>query len=194
MQGVLGRGAGIESTRADLAGLGRGARPAVWPELVDAGLLALHLPESAGGAGAGLTALAVVAEAAGEHLMPGPWLPSVLTSATLAVLADGHPALEELAAGATGALATGLQAHRTGVGFRLEGTSAPALGLPGAEHVLLAASDPDGVLLWFLVPAERLTVQVGGPVDLTRSIGQVQAPPEGLLLGPPSTAWRARWE
>ena len=54
-----------------------------WDVLVEQGLLALHLPEQFDGDGAGFVELAVVVEETGRGLLPGPLLPTVLTSAVV---------------------------------------------------------------------------------------------------------------
>src|SRR5262245_9552806 len=81
--GFVARHAPHERTRANLDELSAGALPDCWDALVQQGLLSLHLPEEHGGGGAGLLDLAVVAEEAGRGLLPGPFLPTVLTSALL---------------------------------------------------------------------------------------------------------------
>ncbi|NPC98689.1 acyl-CoA dehydrogenase [Nocardioides sp. zg-DK7169] len=178
------RAAPVETTRAHLAGLGAGERPASWPGLVQQGLHALHLPEEHGGAGAGLEELAVVAEQLATELHPGPWLPTVTTSAVLgAATAQGSlpRLLEELAEGATAALVAGpglrARADETG-GWVLDGTSAPALGVPGADLLLVRALAEDGER-WFTVRADTRAgttalVHRDDPTDLTRSVGRLE--------------------
>ncbi|OOL26865.1 hypothetical protein GQ85_42410, partial [Rhodococcus rhodochrous] len=58
-------------------------RPAFWGSLAELGVLGLHLPEEVGGAGCGLVELAVVTEELGRSMVPGPFLPTVLTAAVL---------------------------------------------------------------------------------------------------------------
>ena len=57
------------------------ALPAFWAELGGLGLLGLHVPEELGGSGFGLAETLVVAEEMGRHLAPGPFVPTVITSA-----------------------------------------------------------------------------------------------------------------
>src|SRR6202795_4469187 len=60
------------------------ALPAFWAELGGLGLLGLHVPEEHGGSGFGLAETLIVAEQMGRHLAPGPFVPTVITSAVLA--------------------------------------------------------------------------------------------------------------
>src|SRR3974390_2519555 len=60
------------------------ALPAFWTELGGLGLLGLHVSEELGGSGFGLAETLVVAEQMGRHLAPGPFVPTVITSAVLA--------------------------------------------------------------------------------------------------------------
>ncbi|CAM3345108.1 acyl-CoA dehydrogenase [Nocardioides dubius] len=162
----------------------RSADREVWPELVAAGLLGVHLPEESGGAGAGLMELAVIAESTAAGLLPGRWLPSVLASYALARLAPQHPALAELADGASGALVLGGLVAEAGDGtVRLSGVSAPVLGLPGADHALVRAEGAEGAE-WFLISGGALAagVREEDGIDLTRPIGRL----DGGALAPGS--------
>ena len=69
----------------DLLGAQADARPAFWAELGGLGLLGLHISEEHGGSGFGLPETLVVAEQMGRHLAPGPFVPTVITSAVLAL-------------------------------------------------------------------------------------------------------------
>ena len=64
-------------------------RPDIWPELAEQGWLGLHVPEEFGGSGYGLAELVVVAEEFGRTVVPGPFLPTVISSAIIAAHA-GH--------------------------------------------------------------------------------------------------------
>src|SRR5579871_3175619 len=59
-----------------------------WTKMLAQGWLGLHVPESLGGEGYGLAELAVVLEAAGAAVMPGPLLGTV---AAAAILSEGLP-------------------------------------------------------------------------------------------------------
>ena len=192
------RAAPLAATREQFADHGAGARPGFWPALLRQGLHSLHLPERYGGGGAELAELAVVVEQFGRHLLPGPYLPTVLASAVVASLPD-EPLVGDLLAafadGATGALVTGdgLAATREGDGWVVDGGSAPVLGLPGADIVIARAQvDGDGERsLWFrLTPTPSVTVQLDDGVDLTRSVGRLtltghRVGPADLLPPPP---------
>lgn len=179
------RAASLESTRADLKALAAGEHTGSWTGLVRQGLHAIHLPEESGGAGAALPDLAVVTEQLGRALFPGPFLPTVTTSAVAALLPDEgtvHDLLTAYAEGATGALVRGpgLRAAPDGEDWVVDGVTGPVLGLPGAEQVLVCAdrTDPDGAdggPLWFrLVGPEGPVVRPGEPTDLTRSVGHLE--------------------
>jgi alkylation response protein AidB-like acyl-CoA dehydrogenase len=60
------------------------ALPGFWAEFGGLGLLGLHIPEEHGGSGFGLAETLVVAEQLGRQLAPGPFVPTVITSAVLA--------------------------------------------------------------------------------------------------------------
>lgn len=177
--GFARRAAPIEATRERFADHAAGARPEFWPALLRQGLHALHLPERYGGGGAGLAELAVVVEQFGRHLLPGPYLPTVLTSAVVASLPDERPVgdlLATFADGATGALVTGagLTAIPEGDGWVVDGESAPVLGLAGADVVIVRADDERRRPVWFrLTAGPSVTVRVDEGVDLTRSVGRL---------------------
>ena len=94
MAGFTARHAAIATTRAAFDELGAGQLQPSWQALVDQRLHAIHLPESAGGDGAGLVELAVVLEQAAFGLFPGPLLPTVLAGQLIgqhAPVAAGRP-------------------------------------------------------------------------------------------------------
>ncbi len=174
------RAAPMDTTRATLDVWAAGERPHFWDALVRQGLHALHLSEEYGGAEAGVTELAVVVEQLGRGLVPGPYLPTVLTSAVVSGTAAGglrDELLKAFGEGATGALVTAaaLRAGTGPEGWTVTGTSAPVLGLPGAEVVVVGAEGPDGEPLWFrLTDAPTATVRTQAGTDLTRSIGRLE--------------------
>lgn len=177
---LAARTGGSAVTRAELDDHRAGRRTASWDRLVELGLHAVHLP-GADGAGAGLAELAVVVEELGRALVPGPFLPTVLASALLAARPDadrregaGAAAIAELASGATGAVVGGAELVATpdGDGWCVDGTSLPALGLPGAEVVVVRALTPEGDEVWWrLRPGAKAELVHRDGVDLTRSYG-----------------------
>ncbi|HXA60706.1 MAG TPA: acyl-CoA dehydrogenase [Streptosporangiaceae bacterium] len=186
--GFTARYVSSESTRAEFDDLAAGMWPEVWTHLVEQGILAIHLPSRYGGDDAGLVELAVVLEETGRGLMPGPLLPTLLTS--LVVSRHGGAelcarVLPRFAGGSPGACATtaeGLVAVRRRDGWEVTGTTAPVLGALSGEHVVLGARAPEGVVWFLLEPEARDAVKVTrrSGVDLTRDIGCFTA--EGLLV------------
>lgn len=185
------------------AGPGRRGRPAYWDGLAEMGLLGPHLPAEYGGGGGELLDLTVVLEEAGRATLPGPYLPSVLTSELL--LRGGAPDLARaLATGERiGAVALGagtLRAAGTAGGYVLDGTAPPVLGGGDADLIVLAAEPaepaepaeasapagtPDAVAppprtLWLAVDADTLSVQVPSAADPTRPAARVSA--EGVTV------------
>ena len=147
---ITARHASKEATRAEFEDLAAGIWPLSWRALVDQNLLGLHLPAEAGGDGAGLTELAVMLEETAFGLLPGPLLPTVLTS--LLVSQHAGPELRDsllpaFVAGGTGACATdasGITATRASGGWEVSGTTAPVLGAVSAETYILGAQSADG--------------------------------------------------
>ncbi|MEV5824593.1 acyl-CoA dehydrogenase [Spirillospora sp. NPDC052242] len=150
--------------------------PPFWDDLAAQGLLGLHLPEDAGGAGYGLLELAVVLEELGRAMTPGPFLPTVLASAVLH--RAGHRAhLAGLASGATlgavGLRPGGLELRADGT---LHGTSEPIMGAHLADVLVVPARDGDRTA-WAVLAgasAEELPSH-----DLTRRLGRLHA--DGLV-------------
>lgn len=70
----------------------------LWDRLVEMGTTTMGLPESAGGDGAGMVELALVAEEFGRAIAPVPYIEHIVASRALA--AADNPALVEILAGA----------------------------------------------------------------------------------------------
>ncbi len=129
--------------------------PAFWAELGGLGLLGLHVPEEHGGSGFGLAETLVVAEQMGRHLAPGPFVPTVITSAVLAAagpddlqkrllpgLADGSV----IGAAALGGEVTHANGAATGkAGVVLSGHLADVLLVPAGDDVLVIEKSAGGV-------------------------------------------------
>jgi alkylation response protein AidB-like acyl-CoA dehydrogenase len=178
------RHANKDATRAEFEDLAAGIWPLSWRAVVDQHLLGLHLPVEAGGDGAGLVELAIMLEETAFGLLPGPLLPTVLTSLLVSKHAGAElrdRLLPAFVAGGTGACATdasGLTATRSSGGWVVSGTTVPVLGAVSAETYILGAQSADGAgeTIWFVVErAQRaaLTVTKLQSVDLTRDLGRV---------------------
>ena len=187
--GFTARHAAVATTRAAFDELGAGRPQPSWQALVEQRLHAIHLPEPAGGDGAGLTELAVVLEQAAFGLFPGPLLPTVLAGQLIAEHASPPLAsrlLPDLASGATAAsavTATGLRADRDGDGWRVSGLTSPVLGAASARILVLGAETGDGETVWFVVapvpaldggPHDKLEIVAAESVDLTRDVALVR--------------------
>ena len=157
-------------------------RPAFWPDLARQGLLANHLPEEWGGAEAGPLALAVALEETGRAMVPGPFLPTVLTSLYLAAALPFDESKEIVSALADGtetaaiALEPGaLTAEPVTGGVRVSGTVRPVLGAGLADLLVLAATRSDGSLARVLVDAADLAIVPLPSRDRTRRSSMVTA-------------------
>jgi 3-oxochol-4-en-24-oyl-CoA dehydrogenase len=138
-----------------LLGAQADALPAFWAELGGLGLLGLHVPEEHGGSGFGLTETLVVAEQMGRHLAPGPFVPTVITSAVLAAAGPDElrkrllPALAD--GSAIGAAALGGEVTCTGgvatgkAGVVISGHLADVLLVPAGDDVLVIEKPAGGV-------------------------------------------------
>jgi 3-oxochol-4-en-24-oyl-CoA dehydrogenase len=145
----------------------------LWSAAAAVGWQGLAIAEEYGGSGFGLSELAVVLEAQGRELCPGPFLPSVSAAVVIdrcaadAVRAQLLPGLAD--GSVVGAL--GLSGSVTiGSDLVVTGESPAVLGAPDAGILAILAGD-DVVL----VDAEADGVTVTGlpSLDTTRSIGSV---------------------
>jgi len=131
------------------------ALPAFWAELGALGLLGLHIPEEHGGSGFGLAETLVVGEQMGRHLAPGPFVPTVITSALLAAAGPDDlrkRLLPGLADGSViGAAALGGEVTRAGgtatgqAGVVISGHLADVLLVPAGDDVLVIEKSDGGV-------------------------------------------------
>lgn len=178
---AIGKYAPIAATRSEFDDLRIGVWPACWAKLCDLGLLTLHLPEEAGGDDAGLLAWSSVLEQTGRGLLPGPFLPTVLTSTLIARHARAairDDLLGQFARGATGCtatVATGLTARLSSGGWIVDGTTEPILGALSAEIVTIAADTPERPV-WLVLRQEQIELivrEAAEGVDLTRDIGRL---------------------
>jgi alkylation response protein AidB-like acyl-CoA dehydrogenase len=160
------------------------ARPTFWAELGGLGLLGLHVPEDLGGSGFGLAETLVVAEQMGRYLAPGPFVPTVITSAVLAAagpddlqkrllpgLADGTV----VGAAALGGEVTYADGAATGqAGVVISGHLADVLLVPAGDDVLVVEK-----------PAGGVHAEVPANVDPSRRAARVRldAAPATVLPG-----------
>ncbi|HEX2576362.1 MAG TPA: acyl-CoA dehydrogenase family protein, partial [Aquihabitans sp.] len=116
---------------------------AVWAGLADMGVPALGVPEAAGGSGASLRDLAVVAEACGAHLAPAPVVEAMVAARLLA--GCGEPAADVLATLAEGGPPVTLALHPAvdGIARLVPGAAVAAavVALDGDDLVLVAQDD-----------------------------------------------------
>jgi len=150
--------------------------PGYWSDLAAQGWLGLHLDETHGGSGYGLTELAVVIEELARAGSTGPFLASVLAAAV--VEAGGKEAAAELLPGvAVGelvgavALEGALDATAEGDGVRVGGTLRPVLS--GHLATLLVARAGDG---WCVLTEGEFTARELKSVDPTRRVAEVTVP------------------
>ena len=129
-------------TRRARVRAGRGRDAALWQGLADLGILAVLLPETAGGLGGGPVETMVVMEALGEALVAEPFLETVVIGGAL-LRACGSDLLPEIATGtlriASVLEATTLRAEPAPSGWHLTGQAPVVIGAPGASHLILAA-------------------------------------------------------
>jgi 3-oxochol-4-en-24-oyl-CoA dehydrogenase len=147
-------------------------KPKLWSELAELGWLGIHIPERFGGSGYGLPELVVIAEEFGRAVVPGPFLPTVVTSGLLAGRADGQPQAQLLPGlvdgsltaaigfGATLAVADGNVSGDGGVVLGADHASVLTL-LSGRDVVLVDATDPG------------VSIDMSANLDLTRRSGHV---------------------
>ena len=153
----------------------------VWTTLArDVGLSALGLPEELDGLG-GVAELAAVADELGRHLVPVPFLTSVVTVGQIVTEAGAGAAAvgERLAAGEVAAFVDFRQVsdpvlRRQGDGLVITGSGHLVPGLPGADLVLLAVGDGGDGLAWVDCAADGVEVTTLESLDVTRRAGRLE--------------------
>src|ERR687895_131162 len=156
-------------------------RPPFWAELAELGWLGLHVDEAFGGSGGGLGELAVVLEELGRACAPGPFLPTVLTSAVID-RAGSAAQRDELLPGLVDGSAVGVvplagvDGTRDVADVRLDGCEAPperwleACAVDELAAVLLAAECVGGAA-WCV---DTAAAHAKGREQFGRPIGQFQ--------------------
>ena len=158
--------------RRDALGLARATRDAdtdgtpLWTDMAALGWLGLHLPEEYGGSGYGLAEFAVVLEATGAALLPGPFLPTVLASYVIAQAGDDATRAALLPGFADGS--------RIGGVGRVGGA---VLGAAHA-HTLVLIDGNDALVVTTGAPGVTITER--GNIDRTRRSAHVGLNPAAL--------------
>lgn len=152
--------------------------PAFWPDVVGLGWLSLHLPESLGGSGFGLEELVVVLEGSGRALMPGPFVPTVIASATIALSGTGDQRSRLVPRLADGSLtaAVGLDGDVTVSGGVATGSVRTALGA-GVADLLVVPIGTDVAVVTLREggsPTPGVAVEVPLNLDPSRRAGRVR--------------------
>jgi 3-oxochol-4-en-24-oyl-CoA dehydrogenase len=144
--------------------------PPFWDELVGLGWLGLHVPEEYGGSGFGLEELVVVVEELGRAVAPGPFVPTVIASATLAAV-GGETAKAHLTGLADGsvAAAVALGGDVAVDGDTASGSAGAVLG-GGLAQLLLVASGDDAVVVEV---GDGVTVETPPNMDPARRTARV---------------------
>lgn len=158
---------------------------ALWAQMVALGWTSLAVPESAGGLGMPVVAVAGLAEELGRAAFPCPLLATLNTTYVLAECGAGaESALAEIAAGTAATLAVsgddgewlsgarGVTASDSGT---LNGCACFVQDARKVERLLVSAATSDGVgLYWVAADAPGVTVIPDAIVDLTRDQAHIQ--------------------
>jgi alkylation response protein AidB-like acyl-CoA dehydrogenase len=177
-----------------------------WTDLAKLGALGLLIPEAAGGSGATIAEVAVVAEVLGEELTPVPYLESAVFSTQAVIAADevGVPGLlGRLADGETiltyavveqrgwssGSIAT--SAEKSGRGWRLHGVKRFVTNAAASDGYIVAAVTSAGPSL-FLVASDDPGVarETQFTADETRPLSDLALDgANGTLVGAEGQGW-----
>lgn len=144
--------------------------PGWWGEVAELGWLGLHVPEEHGGSGYTLEELVVVVEQFGRNVAPGPFVPTVLTSALLAAV-GGDVAAQHLPGLADGSVlgAVALGGEVTVTDGAASGDAGNVLG-GGFAHLLLVATGDDVAVVQV---GDGVSVEVPANMDPTRRTARV---------------------
>ncbi len=165
----------VNSRAAARATLEQGSShpPEIWSAAADLGWTGLAISEEHGGSGFSLGELAVVLEAQGHELCPGPFLPSVAAAVVIDRCASDSVRAELLPGLADGTTVAALAVSGSiivGTDLVVTGESPAVLGAPDADLLVLVAGD-DAVIVD--AKADGVTVTALQSLDTTRSIGSV---------------------
>ncbi|MGE2726388.1 acyl-CoA dehydrogenase [Mycolicibacterium pulveris] len=160
----------------------------IWSAASEIGWTGLAIAEEHGGSGFGLAELAVVLEAQGHELCPGPFLPSVAAAVVIDRCAPDSVRAQLLPGLADGSVVGALAASGTvtvGADLAVTGECRAVLGAPDANLLVVVAGD-DVVVVD--ATADGVTVTALESLDTTRSVGAValqgvSVPEERVLRG-----------
>jgi alkylation response protein AidB-like acyl-CoA dehydrogenase len=128
--------------------------PAFWTDLVNLGWLGLHIREEHGGSGYGLPELVVVVEELGRAVAPGPFVPTVISSAVIAAAGSADQQASLLPGLADGTTLGGIAVRAdvkvdgstaTGSAVVLGGGLANVILLPVGDDVVVVDTTASGV-------------------------------------------------
>jgi len=155
----------------------------IWKQMVELGWTALAAPESAGGVGMKMIAVAALAEEIGRAALPSPLIATLITTAVLSqAKTDAAKAwLERIVAGEAASFAgpgsegswlpeaTSMRVKTTGDGAFLEGSVPFVQDARKVAFFLVAARDPKGIGLYAIAAdAPGVKIRPDRVVDLTR--------------------------
>ncbi len=155
--------------------------PPYWRAAAEQGLHGVHLAESAGGQGFGILELAVVIAEFGRGAVPGPFVPSAISSALISAHDPDAKVLGDLASGATiaaYALESSLTATRQSdtLVIRGEARSVPSAAQASVLVLPVAGLDPEtSGTVWVVIDADQLEIEPVKSVDPLRPIAHVSA-------------------
>lgn len=172
----------------------------LWRQMGELGWTSLAVPESAGGAGMRMVAVAALAEEAGRTALPSPLIATLLATCVLREAGDSaRPWLEKIVAGQPASLAitnaegswdasdTDVRATNTGDGIILDGIASFVQDARKAAFFVVAAAGDAGVGLYALAAdTPGVTIRPDHIVDLTRDqarveLSRVKVAPGGVI-------------
>lgn len=170
--GQLNRVNSRAAARATLEG-GSAHPQKIWSAAAELGWTGLAISEEYGGSGFGLAELAVVLEAQGRELCPGPFLPSVAAAVVIDRCAPDSVRAELVPGLADGSTVAALAVSgdaAVGSDQTISGECPTVLGAPDASLLVIVAGD-DVVLVD--AGSDGVTVTALESMDTTRSLGKV---------------------
>ncbi len=170
----------------------RGYTDAAWQSMAELGWLGLSVPERFGGSGLGCLETALVAEAMGTVVLPGPWFATVAmglaawqaaadeaqSAQVLPEVARGEHRLALAVAEGRGSWAgadLALEARADDDGWVLDGEKLFVADARNADTILVAARTDGGIGLFALAPdTAGLVVEPMRTIDATRKLDVVR--------------------